>query len=503
MHAAYRSAIAALSTIAFLLAQGPAVASERVTPARPDVVVVGGTPAGVAAAVAAARHGATVALVASGTDLGGILTGAMMDQWDLNLAPDGTSIEEGIFDELYDRLGDVFSPATAARTLAQFVAEQPRIDVWYDETPVAVATSVAPRGRRVDTVTFANTRSGALSVVGAPFIVDATDAADVAVLAGAHYDVGRQDTGIDERAQAVTEMFTVRGVDWHAVAGSYDALRFGAGGVSERRAWGYAKLMRAYRPSSRDVVVRDLNFGRMSDGSVVVNAVDVFGIDGLDRIQLERARRLTQAEAARLVEYLRVRVPGFEAARVDRFAADVYVRETRHIAGDERVTSDDVWLGRIPSDSIGLSSYPIDLHPVDASDRAAFAPIRHVYGIPFGALIPKDLTNVVLAGPAVSATHLASGSLRVVPSTIEEGQAAGVASAFAFWNCIDFQQFAASYEHVSSLRRQLAADGVLVGVPALGRLARVRHLRSATGLRFSSDRPVRDRNSRRYHRSLP
>ncbi len=475
MHAAYRSAIAAFSTIAFLLAQVPAVAAERATPARPDVLVVGGTPAGVAAAVAAARHGATVMLVSSGTDLGGILTGAMMDQWDLNLAPGGTSIEEGIFDELYDRLGDVFSPATAARTFANFVAAEPRIDVRYDEMPVAVATSVAPGGARVDAVTFADSRSGKRSVVGAPFVVDATDAADVAALAGAHYDVGRQDTGIDERAQAVTEMFTLRGVDWHAVADSYDVSLYGAGGVSERRAWGYARLMRAYRTLSPDVIARDLNLGRMPDGSVVVNAVDVFGIDGLDRLQLERARRLTQAEAAPLARYLRVRVPGFERARVDRFAAAVYVRETRHVAGMERVTSEDVWLGRVPSDSIGLSSYPIDLHPVDAADRPAFAPVRHVYGIPFGALVPKGLTNVALAGPAISATHLAAGSLRVVPSTIEEGQAAGVASAFALENCIDFQQLAVSPERVAELRHELSTDGVLVGVPAFGRLAHARH----------------------------
>ncbi len=403
-----------------------------------DVLVVGGTPAGVAAAIAAARGGATVSLVSAAGDLGGELTDAAMDQWDLNLAPGGGPVQhDPVFEELYARLGDAFTPASAARTFAAMVSAEPRISVRYDEVPSGVSESAVPAAspgetgekRHVDAVAFRNVRDGSLLMLRARYVIDATDDGDVAVLAGARYDVGRQDSGLDERMQAVTQMFAFDGIDWPLLAATYDVRRYGYGGVVGPRAWGYSKVMRDYRSANANVLVRDLNLGRMPDGSVSVNAVDVCGIDGRDPAQLEIARRETEVEAGRLADYLRERVPGFARARVGWFAPAVYVRETRHIVGVERLTTADVWNGRIPADSIGLASYPIDLHPVDPTDEPAYAPVRHVYGIPFGALEPAGLANVLLAGPAISASHLASGSARVVPTTIEEGEADG--NAFA------------------------------------------------------------------------
>jgi hypothetical protein len=132
-----------------------------------------------------------------------------------------------------------------------------------------------------------------------------------------------------------------------------------------------------------------------------------------------------------------------------------------------------VWLGKIPSDSIGLSSYPIDLHPVDATDHEAFAPIRHVYGIPLGAMVPRGIDNLVLASPAISASHLASGSARVIPTTIEEGEAAGVACADADRSGIDIAQLAESVSDVALLRHDLTKDGAIVGSPSTGDAERV------------------------------
>src|ERR1700722_10207697 len=110
----------ALGSVAFLLAPYAAFAQSKPF-TQPSVLVVGGTPAGVAGAITAARAGDSVELVSEKDDLGGVLTGAMMDQWDLNLAPDGAELEGGIFGEMYARLGDVFTPRKAARTLAEMV----------------------------------------------------------------------------------------------------------------------------------------------------------------------------------------------------------------------------------------------------------------------------------------------------------------------------------------------------------------------------------------------
>jgi hypothetical protein len=433
-----------------------------------DVLVVGGTPAGVAAAIAAARRGENVTLVAARPVLGGVLTDATMDQWDLNLAPNtDTEVEGGIFREIYAELGDSFGPGDAARVFGALVASEPRIHTIVNATPASVRVSGPAGARQIDDVTFAHA-GGQPFTVGADTVIDATDNGDVTALAGARYDLGRQDTGIDEKMQAVTLMFTIDGVNWTDVLRDYDPAKYGPGGALDDRAWGYSKLMDAYRPSSPDVLVRDLNLGHDADGSVSVNAIDVIGINGLLPNDLIRARVLTESEAPRVVDYLRAHLAGFEDARLGTFADTIYVRETRHILGDEWLAADDVWDGVMPADTIGLSSYPLDLHPVSATDKLAYAAVRHVYGIPLGTLLPKGFTNLMLASPAISASHEASGSARVIPSTIEEGEAAGAAAALARERKTSLATLSATPDDVTALQTDLRDHGAILNykVPA-------------------------------------
>ena len=427
----------------------------------PNVLVVGGTPAGVAAAVSAARNGADVTLVTRGSVLGGILTDSMMDQWDLNIGPRGNAIQGGLFREIYAALGDSFTPQAAASVFADLIAREPRITIRTGLTLEAVDTTASsPNTRRVERVRFTDTHDH-VETITACALIDATDNGDLAALAGARYDLGRQDTGRDERTQAVTLMFALRGVDWSRLASSYGRHN-GPGGATDRRAWGYSATLADYVPLSREVLVRDLNLGRESTGNVTVNAIDVLGIDGLKRADLARARSLTEREAPHLIDFLRTRLPGFENASIDRFARSIYVRETRHFAGLERLRESDVWTGRIPSDAIGLSSYPMDLHPSTHDEILAYAPVRHVYGVPFGTLVPRGFSNLLLASPSISATHIAAGSARVIPTTIEEGEAAGAASAIALRDHLSFREFVTNPLAFLSLRANLRAHGVLL-----------------------------------------
>ncbi len=459
-----RSLVAVLLMPAFLCAfDAPAGAQKASVPAA-DVLVVGGTPAGVAAAIAAARRGERVDLVAARPELGGVLTDAMMDQWDLNLADDGTTVEGGLFREIYARLGDAFSPAQAASTFLDLVMAERRISLFLNDRTTAVTDAPGAAPHTVAHVTFRNAWTGKTFALSAPQIVDATDNAEVAALAGARYDLGREDTGLDEKMQAVTLMFTVDGVDWPQVIASYDAAIDGPGGALDRRAWGYARTMRAYHALSPDVLVRDLNLGHEDGGAVTVNAIDVLGINGLVPADLARARSLAQAEAPHLVAWLRTHIAGFANASVGRYADTIYVRETRHIAGLERLDSDDVWDGTIPADSIGLSSYPLDLHPLTAEEKPAYAPVRHVYGLPFGTLVPRDLANVVLASPAISASHIASGSARVIPTTIEEGEAAGDAAALANQRHLSFARIDRTTAALAALRTELSGEGAILAL---------------------------------------
>ena len=453
-----RSAAAVLASLIFCTSIGPIAAAAAI---RPDVIVVGGTPAGVAAAVAAARRGENVTLIAGRPVLGGVLTDATMDQWDLNLAPTGAPVEGGIFSEIHDALGDAFSPGDAARVFGGLVDREPRIHTILNAQVVGVHVRVDGALHTIDSLIVAQTGERDVTL-SAPAVIDATDDADVAALAGARYDVGRQDTGIDERMQAVTLMFTIDGVDWPAVVHGYNERTDGPGGALDRRAWGYSALMDAYHSTSPDVLVRDLNLGHEDDGSVSVNAIDVIGIDGRSASDVIRARTLTESEAPHLLTYLRDHVPGFADARIGRFADAVYVRETRHVLGDEWLTADDVWNGVMPADRIGLGSYPLDLHPVTATDRLAFAPVRHVYGVPFGALVPRGFANLLLASPSISASHEASGSARVIPTTIEEGEAAGAATALARDRHLTIAALADAPAEITALQDDLREHGAVL-----------------------------------------
>src|SRR5215469_5279732 len=210
----------------------PAVAFARSIQA-PDVIVVGGTPSGVAAAVAAARRGLHVELDVAGTTLGGVVSDGMMDQWDLNTGPAGETIERGIFAELVAELGDAFTPESAQSAFAALLSSTPNIDVQYRSLPQAVMSEPTSSGRFVTRIDFAIKRGTRFSV--APFVIDATDDGDVAALAGAHFNVGRQDLGIDNATQAATLMFSLRGVDAHTLATEYSAARFGPGGAMGAR----------------------------------------------------------------------------------------------------------------------------------------------------------------------------------------------------------------------------------------------------------------------------
>jgi hypothetical protein len=144
------------------------------------------------------------------------------------------------------------------------------------------------------------------------------------------------------------------------------------------------------------------------------------------------------------------------------YAGAVYVRETRHVLGLAWLTADDVWDGVQPADRIGLSSYPLDLHPVTASDRLAYAPERHVYGVPFGALVPRGFANLLLASPSISASHEAAGSARVIPTTIEEGEADGAAAALAQTRRVSFIALDQTPALIGALQRDLRRTGAIL-----------------------------------------
>jgi hypothetical protein len=167
-----------------------------------------------------------------------------------------------------------------------------------------------------------------------------------------------------------------------------------------------------------------------------------------------------KAELPRLIAFLRDRAPGFENADLVRTADYLYIRETRHIRGLQLLTAEDIVDSRVFWDAVGVASYPIDLHPYHPGEINPWSAQRYVYTIPLRALVPHGIDNMLVASRSISASYQAAGSARVVPTTMEEGQAAGAAAVLSIESKQLIPLFAVQPSLVHELQNTLQAQGV-------------------------------------------
>ncbi len=422
------------------------------------VLVVGGTPAGVAAAVSAARLGTPVIETEARPYLGGDLTGAMLNMLDMDFDLDGRHLARGVFLEIYDRLGTTFDVEYAKKVFREEVRHEPLITLRLHTRPVAVVMN----GSWVTGVVFEDARSHETQTICARRIVDATDDADIAAMAGVPYTLGREGPGFGREMMSATLVFELGGVDWRQVA----AAMYGVttkhilrGGVYHGNIWGYGPIMRVYHPTQPGVGIYDLNLGLQHDGSVLVNGLLIFGVDGTDPASVADGMRRGRAELPSLVQFLREMAPGFSHAYLIRPADYLYIRETRHIHGLYTLTAQDIIDGRVFWDAVGVASYPIDIHPYRPGEHNAYAAHRYIYTIPLRSLVPVGVGNVICASRSISATWEAAASARVVPTTMEEGQAAGVAAVLSIEARVSIRQLAERPALVRALQGMLYTQG--------------------------------------------
>jgi len=423
-----------------------------------DVLVIGGTPAGIAAALAAARRGADVILVEARPLLGGDVVYAMLNQFDVPARPGEASPIHGIFAEFYDRLGTAFSTDKARRLFEDTVAVEPTLHAY-------TRTRVMKILKEGDTVTGVVLR-GALDAKGhadeaevrARVVVDATNDASVAARAGSGYYIGRENAHPDKAMQSVGLLFSVDKVDWQAVR-AYTAryrwvpasvkaaaeggvgripkkdgeklVKLRLGGMHGSYMWERGDIVKDYVPRSPRIMTLSINFGRQGDGTVVLNTLNVVGVNGLDPESVLAARREAIAELPHYIAYLRRKMPGFSRAVLSRVAPELYVRETRHIHGYYSLKVADIRAGTRFFDRIAMASYPLDLHPYFKGQINPFGARRYYYTLPLRSLVPRKVDGLFVASRSLSATYSAAGSARVIPITMAAGEAAGAAA----WLC--------------------------------------------------------------------
>lgn len=384
-----------------------------------DVVVVGGGPGGIGAAVSAARNGANVCLVERYGFLGGMATAGLVNPW----MPTGHGHEGEIVAGVYREIRDALRKREAARAKPQIhggltfdeedlkvildeMMRSAGVDVWFHTVFIDAKTA----RRRIRSIRVVN-KSGELTIEGKLFI-DATGDADLSLRAGATTEQGRQSDGL---VQPMTLCFRMSGVDVDRVPPRDEINRIYAA-EREMREW----------INPRGTV---LKFPSVHPNVIHFNTTRVVG-NPTDGRELSAAEMEGRAQVQEMVAFLRERVAGFENARLSHTAAQIGVRESRRVIGEYVLTVEDVLGARKFTDGICRGAYCVDIHSPTGEDTdiRQLAPGTS-YEIPYRCLVPKGVMNLLVASRCISATHEAHGSLRIMPIVIGIGQAAGTAAA--------------------------------------------------------------------------
>jgi hypothetical protein len=415
--------------------------------AEADVVVAGGGPAGIAAAVAAARRGAKTILVERYGFLGGMATAGLITSILGHIAAEGEPSVAGICREWVERMAALGgAPSWQEGIRRKGIGFDPDVCVYaFDNMTLesgvdlllhSLVSGAVLDGDRLDALVL-ETKQGALAVRGKVF-VDATGDADVVFRARLPFTKGR---AYDGRPMAMGSMFHMDGIapDWRTHSEEiHKAIMAGR----------ESGALRIYGGPG----------GGPRPGLITANCTRCPG-DATLVEDLTRAELAVRRDTWDIVSYYREHLPGFEGVRLARLPAHVGVRETRQAVGDYVLTGKDIIEARKQPDGIARSTYWIDIHcclgytkppahvcrrdcgtaePCSILENAPeqlpaelFPPEGDWADIPYRSLTVQGSRNLLTAGRCISADHHAMGAFRVMAICMAIGEAAGAAAAMA------------------------------------------------------------------------
>lgn len=402
--------------------------------AEADVVVVGAGSAGVAAAVSAARTGASTVLLERHGFLGGTSTAVLDTFYGFYLpGEDPRKVVGGVGDEVVERLEElgpvVRRPNSfGAGTGITYHPEHLKV-VWEAMASEAGVRTLlyatlqdAWRADRTVREILVATKAGLRRIRGAVF-VDASGDADLCHFAGLGYELA----GEVEPAQTLTTTFRMCNVDLERrrEISKADLVQL----MREAAARGDYDLPR--REGSDHITPIDGVTATIMTRLDSFSRVDGRVVNATDPDFLTAAETHGRRQALEYVRFLRGRVPGYENASLAGFSAQIGVRETRRVHGDYRLTREDVLTGRQFDDQIGLCGAPIEDHHAGTDTLWSYPPPGAAVGIPFRTIVARDADNVLVAGRCFSATHDAHAAVRSMAQCMAMGQAAGTAAGLA------------------------------------------------------------------------
>ncbi len=426
-----------------------------------DVVVAGGGPSGLAAAVSAARHGARTLLVEHYGFLGGMGTaGGVTNFAGLYGRRGGEMVQlvHGVVDELLPRieaLGGLNRPQDGMQgrirvrsydvSAYKCAADQMLADAGVELLFHATAAAVLMEGERI-TALVVETKSGRLAIRANVFI-DCTGDGDVAAFAGVPFEVG------DGAGSGLfpTTMFRVGHVEPEpalAAIGEFKAIN----DFMERA---QREHPGRYRFPREGAILRpQINPAEWRANVTQLRNAEGQALNGVDARQLSAGEVDGRRQIVDYFRFLREQVPGFGKAQIVDIAAQVGLRETRRIQGMYALTGEDILASARFDDSIGINAWPMELHRDGRIDWGFPRDEQRTFNdLPWRMLVPRQVQNLLVAGRCASMTHEGQSAARVSGGCFVMGQAAGTAAAHAGHRPV--QQVDAA-----PLRQRLRADGV-------------------------------------------
>ncbi|PKN30133.1 MAG: FAD-dependent oxidoreductase [Deltaproteobacteria bacterium HGW-Deltaproteobacteria-21] len=421
-----------------------------------DILVVGGGPAGIGAAMGAADASMNVILAEHYGFLGGNATAALtiplssfhsMEYREKSpgaptLFPsdhgEGRPVIGGVLRRLVEKLvqeGGAIPPGPGTGYTVPFdpevfkmvcldLLDEAGVRFLFHSFASGVFLDQRMQGVRMHGVIF-ETKSGPL-IIRAKVIIDCTGDGDVAAMAGAEYEIGREEDGlvqpmsllfrIGEFEKKAFENYARAHPDqWSGVHGLWDLIR------------------KAHDEGHLDLPREDiLLFGMPHENEVLVNSTRIAKVLGTDVWDLTYAEWQGRRQMRMITAFLRKYVPGFEKSYVIQSGVNTGVRETRRIMGEYKLTGDDILQARKFDDVVARGAYPVDIHsPTGKGTVLKRVPPGEAYDIPLRCLLPLGLDRILVAGRCISGTHEANASYRVMPISIATGHAAGVCAGIA------------------------------------------------------------------------
>ena len=439
-----------------------------------DVVVCGGGPAGISAALSARRSGLNVLLIEGQAQLGGMGTSGLVSHWLGGRTDDGQQwVVGGLFRSIVEEAAELkiaqipklisgkkyqphgwykgqlsvgipFDPFLMASYLDKKILESGVKLLLQTQ-----AVDVIKKNNKITHIIIYN-KSG-LSAIRCETVIDATGDADIAFRSGCEIAKGRKEDGL---MTPTTLQFHVYNVDQDKLSDyifQHDSPRF-------------REKIKELKDSNEWIFPYDIFISVQLNekGTMMINTSRLTGVDGTAGQSVTDGLIRGREETFRLLKIMRKHFPGFKNAKIKAVASTLGIRETRRIISDYILSVDDLIRGKEFEDTIGFSAYGWDLPD---PQKPSYQPMhekkvkkrRPVTPIPYKIMLPNPIENLICPGRVVSVERDVLGPLRVTAPCFAMGEAAGLAASLAVGKDNNFGKI-----ETKTLRENLINNNVIV-----------------------------------------